>query len=444
MFNDERIDAECGKIYGKGVLLAVIITLIYVISRTVTLIIQGTLQTFVTYTEAVILILGIGILLRGALLFERKGDERVSHERHSYYRKAGKAFIIAVFGTYILTIPFTTEEMLGGQPHNHLLILLEVIGFLFVFYSFKAKEINFNYSFIAEKGFHYYSRVFMIIGGLWLGLFVPFILAAAWELVLHKSLAGALTIFLAYISSAIGLSIEYFFVSLIEKLSYESSNGCQFALGTRIAMIVCLVVEFSSALLQCVYVYFVTGNLREIPDFGEYGTIVAMVSRCQKQINFLLIVLTGLILCHIISQVKKGTLLYSVCRIKMLLLAISAFQETLMPVWYRAVPEDALRFLANNVDPWMRFGSFLISIALWFIFVRAMAKELGASRVLWVIPVLHIITPIVNIFLHSQSMLREAVCCETIITMGCLILLTHIMWRYRGFSSEDQEITVKK
>ena len=176
MFNDERINAECGKIYSKGILFAVIITLIYTVSRTITLFIQNTFHSFVTYTEAVILILGIGILLVGTIKFRVGGDERAAFERHSFYKKAAKTFIIAIFATYILTIPFTTEEMLGGQYHNHLLILLEVLGYLYIFYAFKTKEININYTFIAEKGWGYYSRVFMIIGSLWLSLFVPFLL----------------------------------------------------------------------------------------------------------------------------------------------------------------------------------------------------------------------------------------------------------------------------
>ena len=70
-----------------------------------------------------------------------------------------------------------------------------------------------------------------------MSLFVPFLIAASWELVLHDSWAGALTILLAYISSAIGLSIEYFFVSLVEKTSYDSMGNGRFALGTKIAML---------------------------------------------------------------------------------------------------------------------------------------------------------------------------------------------------------------
>ena len=95
MFDDERINAECGKIYSRGILLAVIVTLLYTVIRTITLVIQDSFYSFMTYTEAVILILGIGILLVGFVKFRRNGDERTAFERHSFYKKAGKAFIIA-------------------------------------------------------------------------------------------------------------------------------------------------------------------------------------------------------------------------------------------------------------------------------------------------------------------------------------------------------------
>ena len=109
-------------------MLTVLTTVIYAFSRTATLFIRGNFHSFSTYTEAVILILGIGILLTGAIIFRKGGDERTAYERHSFYERAGKVFIIAVLGTYILTIPFTTEEMLGGFSANQLLLLLEALG----------------------------------------------------------------------------------------------------------------------------------------------------------------------------------------------------------------------------------------------------------------------------------------------------------------------------
>ena len=90
MFNDERINAECGKIYSRGILLAVIITLVYVISRSVTLALQGLLYSVVTYTEAVILILGAGILIVGTLRFCKDRDERTLYDQHMFYNSITK------------------------------------------------------------------------------------------------------------------------------------------------------------------------------------------------------------------------------------------------------------------------------------------------------------------------------------------------------------------
>ena len=84
MFNDERINAECGKIYKRGILLAVLVTLAYALSRTVTLAIQGTLQVVFTYTEFVILLYGGGILLTGVFRFYKDRDERVEFEKHAF------------------------------------------------------------------------------------------------------------------------------------------------------------------------------------------------------------------------------------------------------------------------------------------------------------------------------------------------------------------------
>ncbi len=438
MFDDERINNECGRIYSKGILFAVLITLLYTVSRTITLVIQNSFYSFVTYTEAVILILGIGILLVGSIKFHNGGDERTVFERHSFYKKAGKAFIIAVFGTYILTIPFTTEEMLGGQYHNHLLILLEVLGYLYIFYAFKTREININYSFIAEKGWHYYSRVFMIIGGLWLGLLVPFVIAASWELILH-SWAGALAILLAYISSAIGLSIEYFFISLVEKTSYDSMGNGQFALGTKITMLVGLIFEFTIAILQCIYVYYATGNIQDIPNIKDFGSVVAAFSQAITRLELLLIVLVGLAVCHIMSQIKKGGLLYKVCRVQMILLVLAALEAILSPVWYRALSEEAIRFVANDINPYLNFVSFAITLTMWILFIVSLTKELGVTRVLWTIPVLYCVAELTYIYFVSQSMLRVGTYTTLGVEMICLVMLFTVLWRFNGLPIEKEE-----
>lgn len=438
MFNDERINLECGRIYRKGILFAVLVTLLYVVSRTISLIIEGTFHSVVTYTEAMILILGIGFLLVGSVRFGNGGDERTAFERYTFYKKAGISFIIAVFGTYILTIPFTTAEMLGGQYYNHLLILLEVLGYLYIFYAFKTSEININYSFIAEESSVYYRRVFKLIGALWLWLFLPFLIAASWELILYRSWQGALMILLAYIGSAVGLSLEYFFISLVEKCSYDGISDGRFAIGTKIAIIVSLVVEFFIAVLRYSYVYFVTGNLQEVPIVGSLGSILAIISQNIKRWEYLSIVLVGLVVCHIMSQVKKGGYIYKVGRLKVILLSLAALEATLSPIWYYALSEEAIRFVAVNVSQYLDYISFGVTLLMWILFIRSIIRELGVARGLWGIPALYGASQLTNLFLASQNMLRLGTCITLGVEIICSIAVVIVLWRYKGFPTENE------
>lgn len=437
MFNDERINAECGKIYSRGILLAVLLTLVYAAVRTAVLVIQDSLVSVLTYTEAVILIFGIGILVTGALRFRKDGDERTAFERCSFYKKAGRLFIIAVLGTYILTIPFTSEEMLGGEGYNQLLFLLEIVGCLYAFYAFKTRDINFNYSFIAESTGVYYRRVLKLVGGLWLSLLAPFFIAAVWMLVTRRSWLGALAILLAYFSSAAGLSVWYFFISLVEKTSYDSMGDGRFALGARIAALACLVVELVTALLMCSYVYYATGDLRAISGGRNIGALIAAIATVRLRLEFILIVLVGLALSQILPQIRKGGLLYAVCRVQLILLALNVIVKTLRPILYRAYSDESIRFIATTVVQWRERLSLLTALVMWTLFIYAAVRELGVSRVLWTIPVLRTVAAAVNIFLTSQNMLFAGTCCTYAAVVFCVVILIAVLWRYRGFASSD-------
>lgn len=437
MFNDERINAECGKIYSRGILLAVLLTLVYAAVRTAVLVIQDSLVSVLTYTEAVILIFGIGILVTGALRFRKDGDERTAFERCSFYKKAGRLFIIAVLGTYILTIPFTSEEMLGVEGYNQLLFLLEIVGCLYAFYAFKTRDINFNYSFIAESTGVYYRRVLKLVGGLWLSLLAPFFIAAVWMLVTRRSWLSAFAILLAYFSSAAGLSVWYFFISLVEKTSYDSMGDGRFALGARIAALACLVVELVTALLMCSYVYYATGDLRAISDGGSIGTLIAAIATVRLRLEFILIVLVGLALSQILPQIRKGGLLCAVCRVQLILLALNVIVKTLRPILYRAYSDESIRFIATTVVQWRERLSLLTTLVMLTLFIYAAVMELGVSRVLWAIPVLRTVAAAVNIFLTSQNMLFAGTCCTYAAVVFCVVFLIAVLWRYRGFASSD-------
>ena len=262
--------------------------------------------------------------------------------------------------------------------------------------------------------------------------------AASWELILHSSPAGALAILLAYISSAIGLSIEYFFVSLVEKTSYDSIGNGRFALGTKIAMMVGLVVEFAIAVLQGCYVYYVTGNIQDIPDIKNLGSFIALISQNITRLEFLSIVLVGLAVCHMLSQIPKNGLLYQCCRAQVLLLALALLEATLSPVWYRALSEEAIRYVVNNINPYLNLISFAVTLTMWIVFIYSDIKELGLSRVLWMIPVLYGVAESANIFFVAQNMLRVGTFTVLGVEMICLIMAVVALWQYRGFPIDNE------
>lgn len=441
MFDDERINIECGRIYARGILLTVILTLLYVTVRCAALSARGSLRAAVTYTEAVILIFGIAVLLIGLIRFHTGGDERAAYERHMFYKRAAKAFIIAVFGAYILTIPFTTHEMLGNLTHNHLLLMLEVVAFLYIFYSFKSKGVNINYSFISEPSKGYYRKVLLNIGALWLGLFFPFVIAGAWELVLNNSVSGAIAILVAYILSAAELSIEYFFVSLIEKMSYDDDGKGRIAIGTRIVMLVCLFNEFFYRVLRFAYVHLIaSGNIAQ-PNIAR---IIAFVSRTLQQMDMLLAFLTGLAVCHLMAQLWEKRLLRTVCRIELIFLALSTVTGTLMPVCFKAFSEEQMIFFINRIVPWQSAAVSLFTIVMRILLITALTKELRAHGILWLIPVIRFIVLCVGAFLSTQGLGNEAVCFVQTVNFACIILLTFILWRCRLDENEggSSELTI--
>ena len=123
----------------------------------------------------------------------------------------------------------------------------------------------------------------------------------------------------------------------------------------------------------------------------------------------------------------------------MFLLALAALEATLSPVWYRALSEEAIRYLANCFDPYLSLISFAITLTMWILFISSVIKELGVSRVLWTIPVLYTVAELANIFFVSQSMLRVGSFSTLGAEMLCLIIMVIVLWRYNGFATTKDE-----
>ena len=47
---------------------------------------------------------------------------------------------------------------------------------------------------------------------------------------------------------------------------------------------------------------------------------------------------------------------------------------------YRALSEEAIRYVANYIDPYLNLVLFAVTLAMWILFIKSLIEELGASR----------------------------------------------------------------
>lgn len=160
MFYDERINHECGKIYRWGIGGATMISALYGVFRGIHLRSIGHLHMAYLLTELSIVICGLLILLIGALRFGWQKDERSEYERHQYYLDAAKVFLITGLAGYAVSVSVSWNRPVSDLPVNFLIIFLEVFGAIYLFYAFKIRDINFNYTVISESKKTYYAHVY--------------------------------------------------------------------------------------------------------------------------------------------------------------------------------------------------------------------------------------------------------------------------------------------
>ena len=90
MFDDERITITCGKIFRKGILIATILSFLFIILKSFTFINFFSVETlFLNTSELCIFFVGIYILIVGEFndQFGVEKDERYYSEKFQYYIK---------------------------------------------------------------------------------------------------------------------------------------------------------------------------------------------------------------------------------------------------------------------------------------------------------------------------------------------------------------------
>lgn len=425
MFNDERINQESGRIYQRGILIATIVALVYGALRIWNLCAVGQLMIRYLFTELFITLCGVIILLVGCVRFSFNKDERTVFEKHNYYLNAGKIFLIASLSGYALSIPFSIGKSFNDMPANQLVLVLEVLGYIFFFYNFKNKDISFHYSFISENKRCYYSRVFGNVGKLAGVLGIVFLFSATIDMVLHKSIYTLWSIVSAYFASVIGLGIEYLFISWIEKVSYDEEESDRLKKGTFIAGIALIVISSFLAIFEALYYAIVFNGL------GNRGEILEYVSQLRRSASYLSAILNAIWLSYLMMQMRKSRIVKkSICgyltvsMISILSSISSAFISTyLLNSGEKIDKMKSVLTIAN-------YANYLISLAFLIfliIFTVGAVTDIKAPPILVLIPILsgvHSLCPVISAY-WSWIFAVEMILSLTIPVLWVVIFKSH-------------------
>ncbi|MBQ9150639.1 MAG: hypothetical protein IJX72_00180 [Clostridia bacterium] len=403
MFNDERINQTCGRIYQRGILFAVLYTALFTVTRILFTGGFGGLNHYLT--EAAILLFGVGILLIGLIRWGFSRDERAAFERHTYYLTAGKVFIIAALAGYAISIPLRARVS-NDYPVNELILHLETLGSVYFFYAFKRHEVSFNYTFIQEQGWHYYCHVLLNIGKLALILLAPFAMAAMLDLALHHSFLMYLAILTGYVFSVIGLGLAYFLLSLLEKLNYDEESAKSFKKGTLVAWILALTADGITVLLTVIQAVVV--EQPQLMGNVPMGTVLAIFSTAINRWSYPCIIITALALCLLMEQVIHSRW---VCRGVCGLLSVQAVDlvsrnlRSAVVAFAERYLDDyvAVREITDFLSTWSALV-WILSLIFTCLWIYGLIRDCGASKLLWLTVGMVVLCQALGIFFGSQSM----------------------------------------
>ncbi len=273
MFYDERIEKEKGKVCRNCILIAVIGAFLFCALQLANILLTIEAPRFHHYMNVLlpcfIFAAGTVCLIIGAFTQKQGCDERTAAEAYSFYGKAARALIACTAVLWAILLPYTAVNPMPSYnfyniPFDYSIWILFYPICTYCVYSFKKREIYFNYSLLESE--HYYKGVFKNIGkfSLWaLGLLaesvLSYILFHTFENMqypwndggahMRQIVYSLLSIFFTFAISYIVLSVLYIALSVLEKESYK--NETRLISGSTI-------ISFIVAACLTVVVFFVT------------------------------------------------------------------------------------------------------------------------------------------------------------------------------------------
>ena len=132
MFEDGKIIKERGMIFKWANVVAIIVSLVFLVCRIFIYNNRGLDVNFLIYSTEIFTILAAEIiLLYGEVAFRgATSDERVSFKKYHYYALNGKYLLIAILCGYAVSRILDTR-ISEDLPTNYILFIFELVGVIF-------------------------------------------------------------------------------------------------------------------------------------------------------------------------------------------------------------------------------------------------------------------------------------------------------------------------
>jgi hypothetical protein len=244
MFYDERIELEKGKVCSNCLIIATVGAFFIGASQLINTLMCIAKPQLHHYANVLLPSLiafgGLAILIYGFIKTSVKPDERTKAEASAYWGKAGLMLLRAIMVLWAILLPYTMLNPMptinfAAIPFDNVLTVLFDFIFIYCVYSFKKRDIYFNYSILESES--YYKGVFKNLGKLAVWAAALFAESVFFYIVFYtfenlkyppkymRDISSPLlALFLIIFSAYAMLAVLYLALSALEKSSYDNEK----------------------------------------------------------------------------------------------------------------------------------------------------------------------------------------------------------------------------
>lgn len=399
MFNDERITIESGKIFKKANILATIIAIFFLVTRSIIYIVSKHSISFGTFgTEICTILCALGILTYGEVTYRTKEvDERSITNKWEYYSKKGKILLIWILLGYSISMIDSFKRAPGDFQPNYILFIFQAIGAIYFYYQFKKNQININYTFINDDKKTYYLHVLKLIGYLAIIVTAIYFTCGVISMIIYQKPSYIVVFLLAAIYSIIGLGLQYLLLSYLEKVDYDDEND-----HIKKPFLISGMIVSGVLLIQTILTY-TTLYIAENGLVSKMSAFIAEATNLKNNLSFISTIYGGIALSYLLSYSLKSKKINKSISLYLLLMIITTIKGIVIKI--PIIICNDVEFIQSyyQVVTYINNCFTIIYFLAFGFIIYSLIKDKGYNKYMLLIPIVELVTYLVCIFLSTQG-----------------------------------------